>query len=353
MSDPNSCYPSVSPLAKRRRMVKLPAVKILCCGFFPALQRTIEYASFRPYEVNTARNITLFVGGKATNTTRVLKTLGADPLMLSFIGGGNGKTVRALLAAEHHPCRWVETQAETRICQTLLAADTGSMTELVEDTAPLSAGEWKTFVKTFAQIQLDFDRIIFSGNLPPHAPQDIYAELLSLTDGKKVLIDSCGAPLLAALKYRPAVVKINAEELALTIKTPDEVTRPMGAVSVDRAISPGEIQHLTEELMSLGAGAVGITHGKEQAMLFQPGASYTFTVPQIKALNPIGSGDSVSAGTAFALAKGRSLVEAFVFGLACGTSNAMNIKPGMVKLDQIAELVPKILQNHCCNPINR
>jgi tagatose 6-phosphate kinase len=303
-------------------------MKILCCGFFPALQRTIEYASFRPYEVNRARKVSVAASGKMTNTARVLKILGADPLMLSFAGGGNGDIVRDLLAQEQLPCRWVETKAETRICQTLLSADHDGCTELVENTAPLSASEWKAFVKTFAQIQGDFDRIVFSGTLPPHAPQDIYAELLSLTAGKKVLIDSYGAPLLATLEHRPAVVKINSEELRNTFK------------------SSAPVSELAEELMSLGAGAVGITQGKSQAFLFEPGKAFTFGIPQIKAVNPIGSGDSVSAGTAYALAKGHSLVEAFVFGLACGTSNAMNIEPGVVKLEQIAELVPKILQNH-------
>ena len=78
-------------------------------------------------------------------------------------------------------------------------------------------------------------------------------------------------------------------------------------------------------------------------MLVTPDNTHTFTIPQINAVNPIGSGDSVSAGTAYVLAEGHSLPEAFVFGLACGTSNAMNLEPGMVKLDQIVELVPKIL----------
>lgn len=299
-------------------------MKTLCCGFFPALQRTIEYASFRPYEVNRARKASVAASGKATNTARVLKILGDSPLMLSFAGGANGQIVRDLLETEQLPCRWVETKAETRICQTLLSDDHDGCTELVENTAPLSAAEWKAFVKTFAGLQSGFDRIVFSGNLPPHAPQDIYAELLSLTDGRKVLIDSYGPPLLAALEHRPAVVKINTEELRNTFK------------------STAPIDELADELMSLGAGAVGITQGKSQSFLFEPGSAYTFAVPQIKALNPIGSGDSVSAGTAFALAKGHSLVEAFVFGLACGTSNAMNIEPGCVKLEQIAELVPKI-----------
>lgn len=303
---------------------KFIPMNILCCGFFPTLQRTIEYDTFRPGEVNRARKVSVAASGKATNTARVLKILGADPLILSFAGGANGNTVRDLLEKERIPCRWVGTEAETRICQTLLSGDTGDGTELVEDSPPLSAGEWKAFVKTFAGLQGGFDLIVFSGNLPPYAPQDIYAELLSLTDRKKVLIDTYGGPLLAVLEHRPAFVKINAEELRKTFKS----TAPIG--------------ELAEELMALGAGAVGITQGKAPAFLFESGTSYAFKVPQIEARNPIGSGDAVNAGTVYALSKDHSLVEAFVFGLACGTSKAMNIEPGFVKPEQIAGLVPKI-----------
>lgn len=299
-------------------------MNILCCGFFPALQRTLEYAALRPGGVNRARRVSVTASGKATNTARVLKTLGADPLILSFCGGDNGKTVRDLLEQEQLPCRWIETKTETRICQTLLSEDAHGCTELVEDTPPLSAAEWKAFVKTFAQLQGEFDRIIFSGNLPSHAPADIYAKLLSLTDTEKTLIDSSGAPLLTALEHRPALVKLNADELRSTFK------------------STAPITELAEELIAQGAGAVGLTQGKENAMLITPDGAAAFRVPQIKALNPIGSGDAVNAGISFALAKGHSLLEAFVFGLACGTANAMTLQPGAVSLEQIAELVPQI-----------
>ena len=299
-------------------------MKILCCGFFPALQRTIEYKTFRPGEVNRATKVSVAASGKATNTARVLKQLDADPLMLSFAGGANGETVRELLAAEKLPCRWIETQAETRICQTLLTTDSDRCTELVEENPPLSASEWKLFVKTFSALESQYDRIVFSGNLPPHAPQDIYGELMAHTDGSKVLIDSSGPALLAALEHQPALVKLNAEELSMTIK------------------EPGTPEDLARELIARGAGAVGITAGKELAQLVTPDASHLYSIPKIDALNPIGSGDSVSAGTAYALAKGSPLPEAFSFGLACGTSNAMNLQPGHIELTQIAEIAPQI-----------
>jgi len=302
-------------------------MNILCCGFFPALQRTIETKSFRPGEVNRAVRVSVSASGKATNTARVLSRLGADATMLSFAGGTNGDTVRRLLEPEDFNCRWVETKAETRICQTLLCGETGSCTELVEESPPLSAAEWKSFVKTFAQIESGFDRIVFCGNLPPHAPQEIYGELLSKTDGNKVLIDTSGPPLLAAFEHRPALVKINAEELRRTIQIDD---RQYG---LDRQ---------ARELIARGAGAAGITQGKDAAMLVTPDHVFRYTIPQVKALNPIGSGDAVSAGTVFALTKGSTLPEAFAFGLACGTANAMNRAPGHIEFDQLAELTPKI-----------
>jgi tagatose 6-phosphate kinase len=310
---------------REKRPTPHSAMKILCCGFFPALQRTIEYASFRPGDVNRARAVSVTASGKATNTARVAEALGADSTLLSFAGGANGQTVRNLLDAEPFDCRWVETRAETRICQTLLSGDHSGCTELVENSPPLSAAEWKTFVKTFAKLESEFDRIIFSGNLPAHAPQEIYTELLSLTDGAKVLIDASGPPLSAALEHRPALVKINADELRSTFKS----TAPVG--------------ELAGELIALGAGAVGITQGKEPALLVTPERTYTFRLPHINVVNPIGSGDSVSAGTVCALVKGCPLPEAFLFGLACGCANALNLEPGRVRPEQVAELAPQIV----------
>ncbi len=316
-------YPS-SPLCLYDFAAILPPMKILCCGFFPTLQRTLEYKSFRPGEVNRAATHSTPASGKATNAARVLSQLGAEPTLLSFIGGRTGETVRDFLDQEPFSCRLIETKVPTRVCQTLLSADSDSCTELVEESLPLTAGEWKRFVTAFAEIQADVDRIIFSGNLPPHAPQDIYAELIAQTDGSKVLIDSSKAPLLATLEHGPALVKLNAEELGMTVKDSTDV--------VEQA----------RELIARGAGAVGITAGKNSAALVTSSDVLTYSIPVINAVNPIGSGDSVNAGTAYALAKGSPLPEAFAFGLACGTSNAMNLVPGHVELDQIAELVPQI-----------
>jgi 1-phosphofructokinase family hexose kinase len=317
-------------------------MKILCCGIFPALQRTLELKNLKPGAVNRVRSVTRSVGGKATNAARVLKTLGADPLLFGFAGGENGEAIRRLLNQEDIEHALVETEAETRVCQTLLAGDADDFTELVEDTPPLPARDWKTLLKAFVGFENGFDRIIFSGTLPAHAPVDIYAELIAATDPARVILDTSGAPLLAALEHRPALIKINTDELAKTLKTPAEGSGPTKSTTVGRVPSPGALVDMAQELIAQGAGAVGITNGAEPALLVTPNKTTRFAIPEVNVASTLGCGDSVNAGIAFSLAKGNPLKEAFVFGLACGASNAMNRMPGVIDPEQIAKLAQQI-----------
>lgn len=299
-------------------------MKMLCCGFFPALQRTLEYKTLRLGEVNRARQVCVSASGKATNSARVASQLGADVQLISFAGGANGEQLRELLAKEAFEFKAIATRAETRICQTLLADDPSECTELVEENPPPSAADWNALIRQFELCAQRAEQIVLSGNLPPHAPQEIYAELLARAEGKAVLIDSSQEPLLAALPQIPSLVKLNAKELANTVRHCDD--------PIEQA----------RELIARGAGAVGITRGAEPAHLVTPSSVVRFSIPTIEAVNPTGSGDAVNAGVCFALAKGSALPEAFAFGLACGTSNAMSSQPGVISARQIAALIPTI-----------
>ncbi|NOU36062.1 MAG: 1-phosphofructokinase family hexose kinase [Kiritimatiellaceae bacterium] len=296
-------------------------MKILCCGIFPALQRTLEMKSLKLGAVNRVRSVTLSVGGKATNAARVLNTLGGDPLLFGFAGGNNGAVIKRLLDDEGITHAFVGTNAETRTSQTLLADDAHDFTELVEEGPELPAKDWKSLIKKFQMMEKEI--IIISGTLPAHAPQEIYAELIQAADGKPVILDTSGKPLLAALEFQPELVKINAAELLKTMNSDN-------------------IEDAAQEMIAQGAGAVAITQGSQPALLITREETVQFSVPKVNVVSTLGCGDSVNAGIAFALRKGSSLKEAFVFGLACGASNAMNRLPGVVMPEQIAALVPQI-----------
>ncbi len=299
-------------------------MKILCCGFFPALQRTLNFAKVEIGAVNRARSVLRTVGGKATNSVRVLRTLGAEPLLMGFVGGYTGMAIRDLLDEEGIEHRFTDTEIETRTCQTILTDDAVDFTELIEDAPPYNSRNWKSILRTFVEIEGEFDQIIFSGTLLSHASVEIYAEMIASTDPQKVIIDTVGAPLSAALSQCPALVKINVDELRST-------------VGMD-----GEVEDLAHELIANGAGAVGITEGADSAMLVMPSETIRFSIPKVKVVSTLGCGDSVNAGIAFMLAKGSSLPEAFVFGLACGSANAQTAMPGMIEPSLVVSLVGKI-----------
>ncbi len=299
-------------------------MKILCCGFFPALQRTLHFKNLQCSEVNRADSVSTTVGGKASNAARAIKILGGNPLLLSFIGGYTGIAVKNILNNEDIKYEFIETDVETRICHTLLTDNNPDFTELIEDIPGLPAKDWKMFVQTFTGLADKYDRIIFSGTIRKNAPEDIYAELIASTLAEKTIIDTSGAPLLAALEQKPALVKINTSELRKTLQ------------------EDGDTVELARELIARGAGSVGITEGGSQAVLVTPNTTVHYKIPKVKVVNTLGCGDSVNAGTAYMLAAGKTLPEAFAFGLACGTSNATTSLPGMIDINNLHDLASKI-----------
>jgi len=298
-------------------------MKILCCGLFPALQRTLEFKTLKPGSVNRARSVQRSVGGKATNTARVLKTLGADPLLFGFAGGDTGTAIRRLLDEEGIEHAFAETAVPTRTAQTLLADDAHDFTELIEDSEPVASNDWKNLIQCFQALEKQCDAVIFSGTLPAHVPQNIYCELLKDTDNKTIIIDTPGAPLLAALKNRPALVKINAVELRETT----------GIENTEDA---------AQELIAQGAQAVGVTSGPDPALLITPETAHRVCVPCVSVVSTLGCGDAVNAGIVFALQKGSALPEAFAFGLACGTANAQTSLPGVIDPAAVASTASQI-----------
>jgi fructose-1-phosphate kinase PfkB-like protein len=171
--------------------------------------------------------------------------------------------------------------------------------------------DWMRFEQKFAELQRRAEWMVFSGTLPPSAPDDFLLRLLRLTE-RPCLIDSHRAPLLCALGAQPRMVKLNREELAVTVPglPPEAALRG---------------------LLAAGAQAVLMTDGKHPALLIEaphPKVVFNIRPPEVRVVNPIGSGDAVTAGIVVALARGESLPEAVRFGMACGAAQTLTPMAG-------------------------
>jgi tagatose 6-phosphate kinase len=242
-------------------------------------------------------------------------TLGVRAVVVGFIGGHTGRLASADLQRHGVGCRFVRLPAPTRVCTTILDHATGEITELVAEAPTPSRAAWEQFHRKF-RAQLPRARLLaIAGTLLPGAPATLYRDLAraAAAHGVPVLIDSQKAPLLHALSCRPLLAKLNVHELAATVA---------GSRRTPQSILAG-----TRRLLARGAQHVLVTLGARGAWLVSGDETWHLQPPTVRTVNPIGSGDSVTAGIAVGLVTGQPVLEAVTLGIACGTANAMTLTP--------------------------
>ncbi|WP_168433615.1 1-phosphofructokinase family hexose kinase [Pontiella sulfatireligans] len=305
--------------------MKTSSKPIICCGFTPCVQRILEFPKVEKGIVNRASKVTIGIGGKGANTARMVKQQGGSPILVGFVGGANGTLLRQMLDTEDVGCRHVVVEGETRVCQTLVEAGNPETTELVEEMPPLSHDNWRHMMKLFESLELTGAIVPVSGKLPAGAPVDAYAQICRMVheQGGRVILDAPGEPLLLALEHKPFMVKINDVELLQTMGGDDL----LGAC---------------KELIASGAQAVLITRGGRTAFFVDSSRAFEIFPPKIEAVNPVGSGDAVTAGMAVALNNGSDISGALTNGMACGAANALNLVSGMLKLEDVERLSAQV-----------
>jgi len=292
----------------------------------PAVQELREFAQLKLGEVNRSPAVHRSAAGKGVNVARVLQQLGGHPLLLGFVGGDTGRLVIELLQRESVRERLTRTDQPTRVCTTLLNHANGAITELVEEAQLPGRADWLEFFATFRRSVTQARYLVIAGALMPGASPEIYRKLAQ--SGVPVIIDSQREPLLCVLEQRPLIAKLNVHELENTLRR--------------RFRSERQIVNGARKLIARGAQHVVVTHGIAGAWLVSPTGVWQYRPPRIKAVNPIGSGDAVTAGIARALTEGQTMIEAVRFGVACGAANALTLIAGTVHLKVVRRLVDQV-----------
>jgi 1-phosphofructokinase family hexose kinase len=157
--------------------------------------------------------------------------------------------------------------------------------------------------------------LMLCGSLPPGVPAEFYAKMIAIASerGVKTLLHADGDPLRLGVEAKPTVVMPNQQE-AERLLGRHLLTRThyLEAAAQIRSMGPESV------VLSLASrGAVGcFATGLVEAL-----------PPRVDAVCPIGAGDALSAGYAWAIARGDDPSDALRWGVAAGTASSM--LPGM------------------------
>jgi 1-phosphofructokinase family hexose kinase len=277
----------------------------------PVLDRTLTVPRILFNEMTRASASRLDWGGKGLNVSRALGALGAESLAMGFVGGAAGQLLERGLGATGIATDFVHVGGETRTNIVITDANAERYVKVNEPGPEVSESEVATL----------FDRArgwvrpgtiwVLSGSLPPGVPPGFYARLIELLkkDGAQVLLDASGEPVERGCRAGPYLVKPNIVEA-------EQVTGHTINAASDARRAAAFFLDLGVSLVALSAGPDGLLlASKQRAVWARP--------PQVRALNPVGAGDALLAGVAWALHMGAPFEDLARWGVAAGTAAAM------------------------------
>jgi 1-phosphofructokinase family hexose kinase len=278
----------------------------------PSLDRTLTVPCITFGGVLRATASRLDWGGKGFNASRALQALGTESVTMGLVGGPTGQVLERGLCGMGIATDLMSIAGETRTNVVVTEAEGERYVKVNEPGPAIHKDELAVFLDRVSARVCPGDLWILSGSLPPGVPPGFYARLVRLVQaqGARALLDASGEPLRLGCAASPYLVKPNAVEAAemtgLQIQTDSD------AFDAARAFLGHGVEYVA---LSLGARGL-LLASAQQVVRAKP--------PRVQARNPVGAGDALLSGLAWALERDLSLEEMARWGVAAGTAAAMH-----------------------------
>jgi len=316
---------------------------ILCVTLNPVLDTTFFVDEMRPIYRTEAHRVTYVAGGKGNNVARALSILGEPAHALVALGGETGRHVAHLLAAEGIAATPAWMSGETRL-QVTVIDHAGEQRAFYAPATPFTAADRAEFKRRFEELLSGADAVCICGSAPDDADA-LVPELLALARGCSLptLLDSSGEGLRQGVVARPALVKCNLAE----------ATSLLGR---DLSAHAAQIEAL-DVLALLSSRWAILTLGELGALFAADEQRWSAAPPKVEALNPIGSGDALTAGLLAGLVRGLPPDECFRLGMAAAAANTLTwdacrfdaaVVEALVQHIEVVKLTGWSQQQHNC-----
>ena len=302
---------------------------ILCVTLNPVLDTTFFVDEMRPVYRTEAQRVTYVAGGKGDNVARALGVLGEPAHALVALGGDTGQHVANLLAAEGIAATPAWVSGETRLQITVIDRAL-EQRAFYAPAVPFTADDLAEFRRRFEGLLPGAAAVCLCGSAPGTAAAELVPELLALARdrGLPTLLDSSGEGLRQGVTAVPRIIKVNLAEAA--------------ALLGSRLVTPNEQTTALDELRQWGSDWSVLTLGEQGALFAAGERRWSARPPAVKAINPIGSGDALTAGLMAGLVRGLPPEECFRLGMATAVANTLTWDACRFNLADVEALLPQI-----------
>lgn len=302
---------------------------ILCVTLNPVLDATFFVDQWRDVYRTEARRVTYVAGGKGNNVARALVILGEPAHALVAAGGTIGSAVMELLEQEEFSSSAAWTLGETRL-QATAVDDSGRQRALFAPPVafgPDDAGEVR---QCFLDLLPETSAVCVCGSSPGPEADTLFPKLVEMARGRgrRVLLDTSGEALRLGLAAGPDIVKANLAEAEALLG------KPLATEEAQR--------HAVSELRRAGADWAFLTLGEAGALLDAGGGVWRAYPPPVTALNPVGSGDAMTAGILAGLVRGQGRVACLRLGMAAAAANTLSWEACRFASNDVERLLPDV-----------
>ena len=255
----------------------------------------------------------------------LLSSLGVENRALGLAGGFTGRELCRLLEEAGCQTDFVQLpQGNTRVNVKLRCAD-GEETAFNGAGPAIPEQAVEELLERLSRLR-EGDALVLSGVLPAALPETAFPRVLEAARQRKarLVVDMEGDPLLAALPYRPFLIKPNSLEL--------------GEIFGRELKNDEEILECARALQERGARNVLVSMaGDGSLLLSESGGSHRLGVPKGTVRNSVGAGDSMVAGFLAGWLQTGDYAYAQRLGAAAGSATAF--QDGLATREEILALI--------------
>ena len=297
----------------------------------PSVDISYNIENLKIDDVNRVELVNKDAGGKGIHVSYVLNELGEKVINSGFVGGKLGEFIEKRLDERKISHDFIKLDDETRNCIAIIHDN--NQTEILEKGPKIGLEKEKEFLDHLEKISKNIEIINISGSLPKGLDASFYQKIIKFAKENKIFVslDTSGNTLKEIVKgeIKPDLIKPNETEIKDIIEK-------------EFPENEEEIRKIFDKAPLKDVPYIIVSQGKDGAIFKIKNKIYKAKVPKVKAINPVGSGDSTLAGALSAIFNKEDDEDFIKKSMTCGLLNVLNEEIAHININDFDKYKEKI-----------